>query len=43
MIHAGANAGVYELKAMAFETMESFLRAGVFPRSSPLLCSYVLP
>lgn len=28
MIHAGANAGVYELKAMAFETVDSFLRAG---------------
>lgn len=28
MIHAGADAGVYELKDMAFETMESFLRAG---------------
>jgi delta-aminolevulinic acid dehydratase/porphobilinogen synthase len=28
MIHAGADAGIYELKQMAFETMESFLRAG---------------
>ncbi|GAA5960466.1 hypothetical protein JCM3765_003643 [Sporobolomyces pararoseus] len=28
MIHAGANAGVYELKDMAFETVEGFLRAG---------------
>ncbi|GAA5978766.1 hypothetical protein JCM5350_004815 [Sporobolomyces pararoseus] len=28
MIHAGANAGVYELKDMAFESVESFLRAG---------------
>lgn len=28
MIHAGAAAGVYELKDMAFETMECFLRAG---------------
>ncbi|GAA5851723.1 hypothetical protein JCM8547_001185 [Rhodosporidiobolus lusitaniae] len=28
MIHAGANAGVYNLKAMALETMEGFLRAG---------------
>jgi len=28
MIHAGANAGVYDLKAMAFETVDSFLRAG---------------
>lgn len=29
MIHAGAAAGVYELKAAAFETMDSFLRAGL--------------
>lgn len=28
MIHAGANAGVYDLKAAAFETTDSFLRAG---------------
>lgn len=28
MIHAGANAGVYPLKDMAFESMEGFLRAG---------------
>lgn len=28
MIHAGANAGVYDLKAMAFETMDAFLRSG---------------
>jgi len=28
MIVAGANAGVYELKTMAFESMECFLRAG---------------
>lgn len=31
MIHAGAAAGVYELKDMAFETMECFLRAGASP------------
>lgn len=28
MIHAGANAGVYDLKQMAFESCESILRAG---------------
>lgn len=28
MLHAGAHAGVYDLKAMAFETVEGFLRAG---------------
>jgi porphobilinogen synthase len=28
LIHAGAKAGVYELRAMAFETAESFVRAG---------------
>merc|ERR1712093_924557 len=28
MIHAGANAGVYELKAMAFESAHCMLRAG---------------
>ncbi|GAA5876079.1 hypothetical protein JCM3774_004498 [Rhodotorula dairenensis] len=28
MLHAGAQAGVYDLKAMAFETVEGFLRAG---------------
>lgn len=28
MIHAGEEAGIYELKQMAYETMESFLRAG---------------
>lgn len=28
MVVAGANAGVYDLKAMAFETHESMLRAG---------------
>ena len=30
MIVAGARAGVYELKTMAFETVESFVRAGRF-------------
>ncbi|TIA92506.1 hypothetical protein E3P99_00549 [Wallemia hederae] len=28
MMHAGAKAGIYDLKAIAFETHESFLRAG---------------
>lgn len=28
MVHAGANAGVYDLKDMAFETTESMVRAG---------------
>ena len=28
MIHAGARAGVYDLKTMAFDTVESFVRAG---------------
>ncbi|TIB72397.1 hypothetical protein E3Q24_01707 [Wallemia mellicola] len=28
MLHAGAKAGIYDLKSIAFETHESFLRAG---------------
>jgi len=28
MIHAGANAGVYDLRTMAFESIESIVRAG---------------
>lgn len=28
MIHAGARAGVYDLRTMAFETVESTVRAG---------------
>lgn len=28
MVCAGADAGVYELRAMAFETVESMIRAG---------------
>ena len=28
MIHAAANAGVFDLKAMAFESLEGILRAG---------------
>ena len=30
MVHAGAAAGVYNLKTMAFETVESMIRAGSF-------------
>ena len=30
MIHAGAKAGVYDLRTMAFETSESLVRAGAF-------------
>ena len=30
MIHAGARAGVYDLRTMAFETVDSFVRAGTF-------------
>jgi len=29
MVVAGANAGIYDLKAMAFETTESMVRAGM--------------
>ena len=29
MIHAGAKAGVYDLRHMAFETTESMVRAGM--------------
>ncbi|KAK4054619.1 Aminolevulinate dehydratase [Microbotryomycetes sp. JL221] len=38
MIHAGANAGVYDLKTAAFETMDSFLRAG-----ATLVLTYFTP
>ena len=38
MIHAGANAGVYDLKAMAFESTESMVRAG-----ATLILSYFTP
>lgn len=38
MIVAGAEAGVYDLKTMAFESMEGFLRAGTLLRIiSPLI------
>lgn len=30
MVHAGAAAGVYDLRTMAFETVESMLRAGTY-------------
>ena len=38
MIHAGAAAGVYDLRAMAFETTESMVRAG-----ATLILSYFTP
>lgn len=38
MIHAGANAGVYELKTMAFESVESMVRAG-----ATLILTYFTP
>ena len=38
MIHAGANAGVYDLKLMAFESSESILRAG-----ARIILSYFTP
>jgi len=31
MVHAGAEAGVYDLRTMAFETVESMVRAGKCP------------
>jgi delta-aminolevulinic acid dehydratase/porphobilinogen synthase len=39
MIVAGGRAGVYELKAMAFESMDSMIRAGAFgsPSGKPWL------
>ncbi|KAL6865986.1 Aminolevulinate dehydratase [Amphichorda felina] len=38
MIHAGAKAGVFDLRAMAFETMEGILRAG-----ATIVVSYFTP
>lgn len=38
MIHAGAKAGVFDLKAMAFESTESILRAG-----ATIVVSYFVP
>jgi len=38
MIHAGANAGVYDLRTMAFETVESTVRAG-----ATLILTYFTP
>ncbi|KAF7428206.1 Aminolevulinate dehydratase [Pleurotus ostreatus] len=38
MVHAGANAGVYELRTMAFETVESMIRAG-----ATLILTYFTP
>jgi porphobilinogen synthase len=37
MIYAGANAGVYDLKTMAFESVNGMLRAGELS-SSVLVC-----
>jgi porphobilinogen synthase len=38
MIHAGARAGVYDLKTMAFECADSMVRAG-----ATLILSYFTP
>lgn len=38
MIHAGARAGVYDLKTMAFESVESMVRAG-----ATLILTYFTP
>jgi len=38
MIHAGAKAGVYDLRAMAFESTESMVRAG-----ANIILSYFAP
>jgi porphobilinogen synthase len=38
MIHAGANAGVYDLKTMAFESVNGMLRAG-----ATLVLTYFTP
>ena len=38
MVHAGAAAGVYDLKTMAFESVESMVRAGTCKLSDILLC-----
>ena len=38
MIHAGARAGVYDLRTMAFESIESMVRAGV-----TLILTYFTP
>lgn len=38
MLHAGAAAGVYDLKQMAFETNEAFVRAG-----ASMIVSYFTP
>lgn len=42
MIHAGAKAGVYELKDMALESIEGFLRAGCVCFSLSLSCASFL-
>lgn len=35
MVHAGARAGVYDLRTMAFETVESMVRAGACTFAKP--------
>lgn len=32
MVHAGAAAGVYDLRTMAFESVDSMIRAGTYHR-----------
>lgn len=34
MVHAGARAGVYDLRTMAFESVDGMLRAGTCPSDS---------
>ena len=41
MVCAGAAAGVYDLRAMAFETSESMVRAGEFSRFEQLFAWWV--
>jgi len=38
MVHAGARAGVYELRTMAFESVEGMVRAG-----ATLILTYFTP
>lgn len=34
MVHAGAAAGVYDLRTMAFESVDSMIRAGMYTHCS---------
>ena len=43
MVVAGAKAGVYDLKTMAFESTQAFLRAGRCPVTQVLLVSLIFP